>query len=863
MTCPDLEEIERSVRGEIDDAAAESLATHLERCPECASLVEEVRSNELFQSDWQRAWAGTSPGSAVDARIPGYRLEREVHRGGQGAVFAAHQESTNRLVAVKLLHQGAFATAQQRRRFEREIDLSASLDHPNIVTIFDSGRTETGELFFAMELVDGAPLHEHLAEHSLTVDERLRLFSSICAAVHHAHQRGILHRDLKPGNILVDRDGQPRVVDFGLAKPLEVSAADGSLETIPGMFVGTLAYASPEQLQEESGGVDVRSDVYGLGVILFQILTGDLPYDTTGALVNVALKILQGEPTRPSSIDPGLDVELDAIVAKALEKRPRDRYQSVAELRTDVESHLRGDPVLARSDSGWYVLRKRFRRHRLGITTAAVVFLSLVVATVVSGVFWHRSATDRDNAIRERNSLREVRDFQVRMIAMANPYAEGRTVTVAELLDSAGRDLAGEYQDQPELRAELEMTVADSYAGLKLHHQAEAHYSAAWELFREQRGEHDPVTLEAGLGRATAMAATRPVEEAERLLVEEVELLREQLGAGHDHTQNAVSALAHFRENQGRLEEAEELFRQVIELDREGEPVDREALIASLQNLGGCLLTQGHPEKAEPILREVFEWREQHKGPEHSTTLTTANILGQTWFYLGRLDEAEEILRHTLEARRRIFGDESWVTCRSLNALGLCLLESDEVEEACGILQEAVRFGRDVHPPHDFEHLRVERTLGGALWQLGRLDEALEVLEGAHAALEEHHGAGHPDAIATLLGISCVLQAGHQFDSAATVFKSVLSVCPDSHPDRESFLAQARLYRGFCLLQIDRLDEAEELFLEAFEALEAELGPTHQRTRIAIEALVGVYDRTGRPEEADRYRGLLAGGSDD
>jgi eukaryotic-like serine/threonine-protein kinase len=854
MNCPDLEEIERLVRGELEGVDAGSLSTHLESCAQCAGLAEEVRANESFQSDWQRVFSGPPLEGVDESRIPGYRLLREVHRGGQGVVYAANQESTHRQVAVKLLHQGAFATARQRRRFEREIDLAASLNHPNIVTVFDSGQTETGELYFAMELVDGCPLDEYLEDDELTDEQRLQLFVQICEAVHHAHQRGILHRDLKPGNILVDKDGRPRVVDFGLAKPLDISAVNGPFDTAPGMFIGTLAYSSPEQLQEDSDGADVRSDVYGLGVILFQILTGDLPYDVSGPLVSIALQIIEKDPARPSSIQSRIDAELDAIVAKALEKRPRDRYQSVVELGADVENHLFGEPVNARSSSAWYVLRKRFRRHRLGITAASLIFLSLIVATVVSGVFWRRSAADRDRAIQEQEHLREVRSFQLRMIAMASPYAEGHSVTVAELLDSAARDLAGEYQDQPVLRAELESTIADSYSGLRLLVEAERHYATAWELLRVQRGEHDPTTLDARLGMISARAETQPLEEVEVPLEEFVEVSREHLGAEHRVTQNAVTALARLRENQGRLTEAEELYALVLEVDQRRGPAAQEERITALQNLSACLLTQGRPEEAEPIVREMYEWCKENKGPEHSATLSAANVLGQTWYYLSRFEESEALLRRTLEARRRIFGDDSWVTCKTLNGLGLCLLDKGEIEEASEILQEAVTLGRAQLPPHNLELLRVQRSLGGAFWRLGRLGEALEILEQTHEALVEHHEFGHPDAIATQLGVGCVLQASHRFEEAAGVFEELLSRCPDTHPDHVNFLSQVKLYLGFCLIQAGSLEEAEALFLEALDELQAELGPAHGRTQIAVEALISLYENTGRSEEATRYR---------
>jgi len=856
-SCPDMEFIERFVRGELEQGTQSSMLAHVEGCSACQKLVEVVRANEPFSSDWDGASSSPAWGSAGGTPISGYEILHEVHRGGQGVVFAAIQTSTKRSVAVKLLHMGAFAEPRHRRRFEREIDLAASLNHPNIVTVFDSGETETGELFLAMELVDGHPLNEHLDAHDLTIDQRLELFTKVCQAVHHAHQHGILHRDLKPGNILVDTDGEPRVVDFGLAKNLDVEAAGESFDTMPGVFVGTLAYSSPEQLQGRPEDVDVRSDVYGLGVILFQLLTGALPYDVSGTLVAVAMQIMGGEPRRPSAVDDSVGHELDAIVAKALEKRPKDRYQSVAELSADVENFLRGDPVLARSDSGLYVLRKRMRRHRLPLAALSLIFLSLVTATIVSSVFWRRSEADRERVTRERNHLQEVRDFQARMIAMANPYTDGHLVTVAELLDSAARDLAGEYEKQPDLRAELEMTVADSYAGLALYELAARHYAEAWALFRELRGEDDPVTIDARVGLVGARAHSEPGEQTHRDLVDMMGLCRELLGPDHRTTLLATTTLARLLQDQGKLAEAEALFRQNVEVQEPFEEERMDDFLTSLQNLAACYLTQVRYEEAEEIQRQVYEWRDRVLGSEHSATLTAANVLGQTWTYLGRHEEAEDLLRRTLDSRRRIYGDRSWVTCHSLNALGLCLMAGGEYEEAREVLTEAVATGKEVLPPHDVGLLRVQRSLGGALWKLERIDEALTVLRETYADLVEHHGPTHPDTIATQLGVGCALQAGKQPAAAVRTFEELLEACPETHPDRVAFLSQTKMFLGISLFQLGRPTEGEQRLLEALEDLEGELGVGHPGTQVALATLVTVYEQLGREEDAARYRARL------
>ncbi|HWL94811.1 MAG TPA: serine/threonine-protein kinase [Phycisphaerae bacterium] len=297
----------------------------------------------------------------------GYRLVREIHRGGQGVVFEAIQESTDRVVAIKVLRQGPFADRTELTRFEREIHVLSRLNHPNIVTIHDCSLS-AGHSFLVMDYVRGRGLDQYLVDADHSREESLQLFMKICDAVHAAHLRGIIHRDLKPGNIRIDEAGEPHVLDFGLAKLTGANADDSSPQTmtLTGQFVGSMPWASPEQVTGQTNEIDLRTDVYSLGVILYQLLTGAFPYPVTGKARDVQDRIVNAPPMRPSSVRSvtgRIDGDLDTIVLKCLAKQPDRRYQSAGELAQDLRHFLAGEPIEAKRDSFVYVLRKQISRH--------------------------------------------------------------------------------------------------------------------------------------------------------------------------------------------------------------------------------------------------------------------------------------------------------------------------------------------------------------------------------------------------------------------------------------------------------------------------------------------------------------------
>lgn len=334
--------------------------------------------------------------------FPGLEVLKEIHRGGQGVVYQAIQKATRRKVAVKVFHEGPFASARDRVRFEREVDILATLEHPNVVGIIDRGVTDSGSFYYVMDYVSGKSLDASIADSSQTIESMLRLFAKICEAVNAAHLRGIIHRDIKPSNIRVDAEGEPHILDFGLAKVSSsevVEAGDERLMTMTGQFVGSLPWASPEQAAGSSHGVDIRTDVYSLGVVLFQMLTGGrFPYAVIGNMRDVLDNIMRAEPARPSTIRRQINDELETIVLKALSKDRERRYQSAGDLGRDIRRYLAGETIEAKRDSGWYVLGKALSRHKTPVGAGVVIAMLTVASAIGLGVMYQQAAAARDAA---------------------------------------------------------------------------------------------------------------------------------------------------------------------------------------------------------------------------------------------------------------------------------------------------------------------------------------------------------------------------------------------------------------------------------------------------------------------------------
>lgn len=418
------------------------LADHLESCGVCRRMLDRIREDNRFLSGFAidgTLLANARGGADFQLDIPGYQIAREIHRGGQGVVYQAVQRSTKRDVAIKVMKQGPFATMADRARFDREIEMLGRLNHPNIVAVHDAGIV-SGFHFFVMNYIDGRPLDEIAGRGSpdFNIRDALRLFGKVADAVHAAHLRGIIHRDLKPSNIRVDRSGEPYVLDFGLAKPAD--APRDSVMTATGQFVGSLPWASPEQIEGEPSKVDLRTDVYSLGAILFQLLTGQLPIDVGSNLRQSIDHILFHEPQRPSATagGAGIDDELDTIVLKCLSKDRDRRYQSAGELARDLQRYLAGESIEAKRDSAIYVLRKTLRRYRLRVALAGAFVVLLAAFGIVMSLLYRHSVRLEHEAVRSATSLVDLLSRnnieQGRMAGMLGNIGQAEQLLWRELL---------------------------------------------------------------------------------------------------------------------------------------------------------------------------------------------------------------------------------------------------------------------------------------------------------------------------------------------------------------------------------------------------------------------------------------------
>jgi formylglycine-generating enzyme required for sulfatase activity/tRNA A-37 threonylcarbamoyl transferase component Bud32 len=401
VACPSHEQLTEFLTGACSEEESGRIERHLSGCDACCQWCMDSDSDDPLLGDVRRVLSASSENrehptpDSVETAIEGFRIEKELGRGGMGAVYLAEQTSTKRRVALKILLEGPFASETAKRRFEREVELAAHLDHGNIVTILESG-VSSGRHYFAMQYVEGRELDVYVREQRLTPRETLELFLVVCRAIHYAHQRGILHRDLKPSNILVDSAGQPHVLDFGLAKLCDRERQRGrsdELLSMPGQPIGTLPYMSPEQTTGLQHDLDLRTDVYSLGIVLFRILTGGYPYEVKGDVRDVLRNIAEVAPKRPSAMIGGLDDDVDTIVLKSLSKSRARRYQSADALADDVDRYLTGRPIEAKRDSSLYVLRKLTRRHRVPL--AIVLGFVTLICAVGFATYRHRAEVNR------------------------------------------------------------------------------------------------------------------------------------------------------------------------------------------------------------------------------------------------------------------------------------------------------------------------------------------------------------------------------------------------------------------------------------------------------------------------------------
>ena len=656
--------------------------------------------------DLTRAPSGVKATEAIGP----YRLLERVGEGGMGDVWLAEQtQPIHRQVALKVIKAG-MDTAQVVARFEAERQALALMDHPAIARVFDAGATPQGRPYFAMEYVRGETITEYVTRHTLTVPQRIDLFLTVCEGVQHAHQKGIIHRDLKPSNVLVtvrDDRPMPKVIDFGVAKATTQALTDRTLHTEIGALIGTPEYMSPEQAEMGSLDIDTRADVYSLGVMLYELLTGTLPFEPKAlrehGLEKLRRTIREVDPPRPSTrvttaagsaatvlpshgdasrLARQLRGDLDWITMKALEKDRTRRYGSVSDLAADLRRHLDDVPVLASPPSATYRAGKFVRRHHAGVAVAGVLILLLVVFAGVMAVQASRIARARDRASQEAATATQVSDFLVGLFKVSDPSeARGTTLTAREILAKGVQQLES-LRDQPAVQARLQATIGSVETELGLYGDAQPLLEAALQTRKRVFGQDHPDTLASANALANLYWYQGKYREAEPLYRDIVERRTRVLGADHPDTLRANYDLASLYVKQKRWGEYERLSRDTLARQRRVLGDNHPDTLASLSNSQAYYFEQGRYEEALPVAVEVLESERRLFGEDHPTVLIDLHNLASIYDKLGRYGEAEALYLKAADARRRVLGSDHPQTAMTLRVLASLYMKQQRYAEA-------------------------------------------------------------------------------------------------------------------------------------------------------------------------------------
>lgn len=718
------------------------------------------------------AWDPTAP---AGTSIGPYRVLREIGRGGMGVVYEAQQERPRRPVALKVILGGRHVDATTVRMFQREADSLARLKHPGIAAIYESGSTDEGQHFFAMELVQGRPLSDYLggkgvAASRAQVRGRLALFRKICAAVAYAHQRGVIHQDLKPSNILVvERPAQPdstpsgddldtapdiKVLDFGLARIADPEADAATAVTVVGRVQGTLPYMSPEQIRGRRDELDVRTDVYSLGVILYRALTGNPPYDLEGVDLAEAARIVCDQAPRPLK---GFDHDLSIIVLKALEKEAARRYPTVAALDEDIARYLGGQPILARPPSALYQMRKLMGRHKVPFAAAGVMLVAILGSAIVATVQAERIAAERDRANRETKTARRVSEFLTGLFKVSDPdEARGNAITAREILDkgteSIGKDLAGE----PEVLARLMLTIGTVYGNLGLYRKAQPIVEQSVETERRIQGEENLETLAAMHTLATLYTNLARYPEAETLYARVIEARRRLEGEEHPDTLSAMAALAFVDQILGRYAEAEKVYGHVLEVRRRTLGNDHADTLTTMAGLANVYRAQRRYPEAEALFLPAIQGLRRVLGEDNSITLATTGSLANVYVRQERFAEAEKLHRDTLESLRRILGDDHPRTLEAMNELAFLFDDQGRNAEAEKLYSETLEKRRRVLGEDHPSTLSSMNNLANIYAVEGRHAEAEALFLESLGRVRRVLGENHPDVSNTLYNLGCL-----------------------------------------------------------------------------------------------------------
>jgi tetratricopeptide (TPR) repeat protein len=818
------------------------------QCPKCMARIVFGGSQDLgvkpeasTETNQKTQEEPIETGDLTGRRIGRYKLLEKIGEGGFGIVYMAEQiEPVQRKVAFKIIKPGMDSRAIIAR-FEAERQALALMDHPNIARVLDAGTTEAGHPYFVMELVKGISITDYCDQSHLPTTDRLRLFIKVCHAVQHAHQKGIIHRDIKPSNVLVtlfDGEPVPKVIDFGIAKALGQKLTSKTLFTGFAQMMGTLAYMSPEQAELSGLDIDTRSDIYSLGGLLYELLTGVTPFDSetfsNAALDKIRSMIRETEPpkpstrlrtlgaklsdiakhrrTEPSSLHRLLRGDLDWIVMKCLEKDRQRRYDTANALAGDLEHHLKHEPVTAAAPSAVYKTVKLVARHKAAFASAAALLLLLVAGVVVSSWQAVRARRAEKHALTEAIKSQHVSQFLQQMLRGVRPsVALGRdTVLLGEILSNTVERVGKELKNEPEVEAELRNTIGEVYWALDQGAEAERMHQQALAL---RRGLYGNVNLEV----------------AQSL---------------HDLT----AALW----NQGKFPQAEAAEREALAIRQELLGPEHALVADSLNDLGTVLRERAKHAEAESLLRQAMEMRRKLLGNESLELAESIMGLSSELFSVGRLEEAERLDREALPIYEKVQGEESPDIATLLSDLADVLQNAGKFEESDGMGRKALAMRQKLLPP---DHLLIGVSLNNIALGLhlqGKLPEAEDLYRHCLSSFSRRFGTNDLRVATLLNNLGAVLRDEGRLAEGEDLIRQALAIRRNLLKDDENLPVAGSLYHlGLALHRKGELTEAEALHRRALTIRRKLLSEPAKFVAASLDALGAVLRDQGRLEESE------------
>ncbi len=881
---------------------------------------------------------GNQPSTRKTATIGPYRIRRVIGEGGMGTVYEAEQQTPRRTVALKVIRAG-FSSEQVLRRFELEAEALGRLQHPGIAQIHDAGTADTGfgpQPYFAMEFISGVPLTEYAkaqdppsqmpgvtamielsgaarpqsvpAVRHVKVRTRLELMAMVCDAVQHAHQRGIIHRDLKPGNILVDGTGQPKILDFGVARIVDAET-QVTRQTDIGQLVGTVAYMSPEQALGNSLELDCRSDVYSLGLILYELLAGKLPHDTNLPMQEMLRAIREDDPAPLSSINGSYRGDIQNIVAKALEKDKSRRYQSAGELAEDLRRHLTDQPIFARTPSAFYKISKFTRRHRVLVGATASVMLVLSVGIVASTLQAVRAVraervalqqqqralaaeklarNGQEAAQRERRAAEEERNLALAAEAVArsekiaalrekqradaeaasalavtsflrndmlaqadiyrqNPGAKGldKDITVRSALDLAAGRIDTRFANQPQVEAAIRETIGSTYHSLGVGEQAILQTEKAASLYTASLGAENPKTLHARFLHAAFLYDVGKFADSERELTSVLAAQQKVLGKLHTETLMTLTNLGNNYLAQGKGAQAEKVREEALEGFLKTEGPDGLNTLSAMENLAISYVMRGSFQRAEALAVQVHGTRRRILGAEHPLVLQIMGTLAAIYGTEGKLHESEKMHEEALALSRKLRGVEHSFTLVLMNNLAECRYDLGRYSEAEPLFLETLELRR--------------KTLGAShpstLSTMGHLADNY-LLSGQYAKAEKLYletielrtaklGPSHPSTIMAVSGLAWVRRMMGNYASAEELYGKAIAAHRTSPGVEHPYTLNDMGGLAETYLAEGKYAEAATLFQQTLELRKKVLGPDNPATAGTMRGLAVTQRKQG------------------